>query len=137
MKKVVITLVLVLAVVLGACGDDERLGSGEEDLPVLRLATPPGKEVLAFTSKEASAEAGEVAVEFHNPQPVRHKVVFEDSSGKIIGTTDRIFSTATYTVIEFEPGEYTFFCSLGAGRVAREGGETHREAGMEGTLTVE
>jgi plastocyanin len=138
MRTVVALLaVALLAVAFGACGSDEgevQVGS-EEDLPILRFETPPGKE-LAFTTKEASTEAGKVVVEFNNPQLSRHRVVFEDSNGKIVGMTDRIFSRATATTIDFEPGEYTFFCSLGAG-AASEGEESHREAGMEGTLTVE
>jgi plastocyanin len=135
------TVIALLAVALAstafvACGDDEGTASGAEDFTYLRFATPPGKEVLAYTTKEASTEAGEVAVEFNNPQPIRHRVAFEDSNGNLIGQTDRIFGRSTSTLIEFEPGEYTFFCTLGAG-AASEGEESHREAGMEGTLTVE
>lgn len=124
----------LVAIALVACGSGNS-ATAEEDLPILRFETPPGKE-LAFTTKEASTEAGEVAVEFNNPQLIRHRVAFEDSSGKIVGMTDRIFSRATATTIDFEPGEYTFFCTLGAG-AASEGEESHREAGMEGTLIVE
>ena len=122
-----------------ACGDDEGASAGREGEPdsIIRIETPPGKEVLAYTVKELSTEAGEVVVEFNNPQPIRHNVLFEDSSGEIVARTDRIFSRAAASFFEFEPGEYTFFCSLGAGRNAREGGESHREAGMEGTLIVE
>jgi plastocyanin len=131
-------LVAAAAMALGACGGgDDSQASGEADLPSFNIETPPGKEVLAYTDEDLSTEAGEVIVNFYNPQPIRHNIVFEDSSGKIVGRSDRIFDRASSKIIEFEPGEYTFFCSLGAGTRTREGGESHREAGMEGTLTVE
>ena len=128
MKKVAALLALALAAAaLVACGDDGATAGGEEgEVAILRLATPPGKE-LAYTTTKASTEAGEVAVEFDNPQPVRHNVTFEDSSGKTIGTTGKSIERVTSTIIDFKPGKYTFFCHL----------DGHREAGMEGTLTVE
>lgn len=127
MKKVTALALTLAAVSLAACGEDEGTANPEsEPDTILRFETPPGKE-LAYTTTEASTEVGYVAVEFNNPQATRHNVAIEDSSGRVIGETDKIFETATVRIMKLEAGEYTFYCAL----------DGHRKAGMEGTLTVE
>jgi plastocyanin len=81
---------------------------------------------LAFASDTATAKAGKVTVNFTNPQPLTHDVAIEDSSGKTIGKTELIAEGSDSAVVNLKPGEYTFYCSVPG----------HREAGMEGTLTV-
>jgi uncharacterized cupredoxin-like copper-binding protein len=67
-----------------------------------------------------------MTIEFNNPQGLTHDVAIEDSSGKEVGKTELIANEKTSTQIHLNPGTYTFFCSVPG----------HREAGMEGTLTV-
>jgi uncharacterized cupredoxin-like copper-binding protein len=81
---------------------------------------------LAYTAKTATAKAGEVTVNFTNPQPLSHDVAIEDSSGKEVAATEVIGEGSDSTVANLKAGKYTFFCSVPG----------HREAGMEGTLTV-
>ena len=81
---------------------------------------------LAYTSSSATAKAGKVTIDFTNPQPLTHDVAIEDSSGKTVGKTELIAEGSDSTVVDLKPGEYTFFCTVPG----------HREAGMEGTLTV-
>jgi plastocyanin len=81
---------------------------------------------LAYTAKTATAEAGKVTVDFTNPQPIGHDVAIEDSGGKEVGATEVIGEGSDSTVVDLEPGDYKFFCSVPG----------HREAGMEGDLTV-
>jgi plastocyanin len=88
-------------------------------------ADPEGN--LAYTTTEASAKAGKVTIDFNNPQSVTHDVAIEDSSGKTLAQTDLIGQEETSTSANLKAGTYTFYCSVPG----------HREAGMEGTLTVE
>ncbi len=67
-----------------------------------------------------------MAIEFDNPSSTGHDVVVEDSSGAEIARTDVITDDSATAAGDFEAGDYTYFCSVPG----------HREAGMEGTLTV-
>ena len=87
-------------------------------------ADPGG--ALAYTETEATAKAGENTIEFDNPASIPHDVVIEDEGGNEIAKTEVITSSSTSTTANLEKGSYTFYCSIPG----------HREAGMEGTLTV-
>jgi len=87
-------------------------------------ADPSG--ALAFTQTDVAAPAGSDTIEFDNPASLGHDVVIEDSGGNEVARTDVITGTTTTTNADLTAGSYTFFCSV----------DGHREAGMEGTLTV-
>jgi uncharacterized cupredoxin-like copper-binding protein len=146
MKKFAALLALALAAfALVACGDSdddtttsgggatttETTTGGEGGgaaggggATVALEADPDGG--LAYTTTEAEAKAGQVTIDFDNPQPLTHDVRIEDSSGKDLGGTKLIDSGADSATVKLTSGDYTFFCSVPG----------HREAGMEGTLTV-
>jgi len=88
-------------------------------------ANPEGE--LMFTAMSATGKAGDDTIDFKNPSSTPHNVSIEDSNGKKIAETKTIAESETSTKVELEAGEYTFFCSIPG----------HREAGMEGTLTIE
>jgi uncharacterized cupredoxin-like copper-binding protein len=144
MKKVASLLVLALAAfALVACGGDddgdtsattaettaESTAGGAEggEGSVVQIEAAGGTE-LAYVQKEVTAKAGPISIEFTNPQSLSHDVEVEDQSGEDIGATELIAdSKTTATIANVKPGDYTFYCSVPG----------HREAGMEGTLTVE
>lgn len=149
MKKLASLLVLALvAAALVACGDDdsttttttsetsagaaaeggEKAGGSEGGGggATLEFEADPSGE-LAYTSTSETSEAGEVTVDFKNPQGLSHDVAIEDEGGKTVGKTDVIPKGETSTKVNLKPGDYTFYCSVPG----------HREAGMEGSLTVE
>lgn len=149
MKKLAVLLALALAAMaLVACGDDDEgttttdtateetngaaAGEGEEaggkagGGSTLEFEAGPDTG-LAYTSDEETAEAGEVTIEFTNAQSLAHDVAIESANGEQIGQTEVITEGEDSTTVELEPGEYTFYCTVPG----------HREAGMEGTLTVE
>jgi plastocyanin len=92
---------------------------------VVNFETPDNGE-LAYTTKSATAKAGNDTINFNNPQPLAHDVAIEDTGGETIAKTDLVTEGSTSTKAELEPGTYTFYCTVPG----------HREAGMEGTLTV-
>jgi uncharacterized cupredoxin-like copper-binding protein len=147
MKKVAALLLLALAsVALVACGSSGSSsestatttetsaesagggssgGSGGES--VVKIEAAEGS-TLAYVQKEAKAKAGQVSIEFTNPQSLSHDVAVESSSGEEVGATELVASgKAVTTISDLKPGKYTFYCTVPG----------HREAGMEGTLTVE
>lgn len=147
MKKVVPLFALLLAAMaLAACGGgsdttseesaaapettqeaetEKEAEGGSAGSAALDVEADPSGQ-LAFTSDEASAKAGKVTVNFTNSSPVPHDVKIEDSSGKEIGGTEVISEGSDSAEVELKPGTYTYYCSIPG----------HREAGMEGTLTV-
>jgi len=87
-------------------------------------ADPGGN--LAYTQTSLTANAGSDTIDFNNPASIPHNVTIEDSSGKTVGATDTITGSKTSTTVDLKAGTYTYFCSV----------DSHRQAGMEGTLTV-
>lgn len=108
----------------GAGGGKEASGGAGGGSTVEFEADPEGN--LAYTTTEASAKAGKVTIDFNNPQSLTHDVAIESSGGEEVGKTELIGEGETSTTVNLKPGTYTFYCSVPG----------HREAGMEGTLTV-
>jgi plastocyanin len=151
MKKFAAMFALLLAALaLVACGgsDDSTTGAGEETAPAGKAgevkedekeaeggtagssalefeADPSGN--LAYTTDSATSKAGKVTVNFTNTSPVPHDVAIEDSGGETIGKTEVLAEGSDSTSVSLKAGEYKFYCSVPG----------HRQAGMEGTLTVE
>jgi uncharacterized cupredoxin-like copper-binding protein len=100
-------------------------GGGGGGGSTIDFSTPPGS-ALAYDQKDASAKAGSDTISFDNRQAQSHDVKVEDSSGQEIGGTELVASNTATATVDLQPGTYTFFCSVPG----------HREAGMEGTLTV-
>jgi plastocyanin len=138
MKKLglLLSILALAAFGLAACGGDDDEGDATEaetttettagDGGTVSLTANPDGE-LAYEETTLTAPAGAVTIEFENPATIGHDVVVEDADGNEITRTDVITDDSATAVGEFEAGDYTYYCSVDA----------HREAGMEGTLTVE
>ncbi len=87
-------------------------------------ANPEGQ--LAYNTKSLSAKAGKVSIDFTNNSPLPHNVTIESSGGKQVGATPTFAGGSKTVSVSLKPGTYKFFCSVPG----------HRQAGMEGTLTV-
>lgn len=99
--------------------------SGSKGTKVALSADPSG--ALKYNKTQLNADAGDITIAFTNESGTPHDVVVRDKDDKELGGTDQITeSSATLTLKDVEPGEYTFFCSLPG----------HEQAGMKGTLTV-
>jgi mono/diheme cytochrome c family protein len=110
----------------GVLADAVKQAGGGEPIAaangVLSIAADPGGQ-LAYVSNQATAPAGELSVESPNESGVPHNIVID---GKGEGAVVQGGGVSKFTA-SFTAGEYEFFCSVPG----------HREAGMEGTLTVE
>jgi plastocyanin len=114
----------------GGQGEDEggqsqgSDGGGTEASTTLPLAASP--TALAFDKKDLSAQAGKVTIDFDNPSAIPHNVVIEED-GKELAGFEPITEGKESVSADLKAGSYTFYCSVPG----------HREAGMEGSLTVE
>jgi uncharacterized cupredoxin-like copper-binding protein len=124
---------------LAACGGDEDDGGGGG--ATISVEADPGGE-LAYVQKSLSGSAGENTFEFDNPSSTGHDFCIDDDGGAgasreaifvyhtgasaAIGCTDVITAETTTLTENLDAGDYIFYCSVSG----------HREAGMEGTLTV-
>ncbi|HST34069.1 MAG TPA: plastocyanin/azurin family copper-binding protein [Solirubrobacteraceae bacterium] len=87
-------------------------------------ANPEGQ--LEYNTKSLSAKAGKVSVDFTNSSSLPHNVTIESSGGEQVGATPTFSGGSKSVSVNLKPGTYKFFCSVPG----------HRQAGMEGTLTV-
>jgi plastocyanin len=115
----------------GAKAPSEK-GGGAESAPAaakgpggtLQLEADPTQ--IAYDTTELSSKPGKVTIDFTNPATLEHDVAIEAEGGEEIGASELIGKGKTSVSAELTPGTYTFFCTVPG----------HREAGMEGTLTV-
>jgi plastocyanin len=88
-------------------------------------ASPTGQ--LAYVTNKANAKPGSVTVEMPNQSGVDHNIAIQqDKSGPVLGSSPIIPKGTAKTTVTLKPGTYTFFCEVPG----------HRQAGMEGALTV-
>lgn len=100
-------------------------GGGEASGPGGTLEVIANESALLYEEESLETESGKVTVEFNNPSSIEHDVAIE-KDGEEIGGTELISGGEASTTVELEPGDYVFFCTVPG----------HREAGMEGPLTV-
>jgi plastocyanin len=102
-------------------------GGGGGASSTVKISASPSQ--LAYQEKSVSTKAGNVTVSFDNPDSaIGHDVCVEDSSGKTLGCTSIVTGSSTSKAFSnLTAGSYTFYCSV----------DSHRQAGMEGTLKIQ
>ena len=90
----------------------------------LKLAANPAGQ-LAYDTKQLSAKAGKVTIDMSNSSPIEHDVAIAQGS-TVLGQTPVFTGGSKSVTLTLKPGTYTFYCTVPG----------HRQAGMEGTLTV-
>jgi plastocyanin len=90
----------------------------------LKLAANPAGQ-LSFDTKQLSAKAGTLTIDFSNAAPIEHDVAVAQGT-TVLGQTPVFTGGSKKLTLKLKPGTYTFFCTVPG----------HRQAGMEGTLTV-
>jgi plastocyanin len=87
-------------------------------------ANPEGQ--LKFTSASLTAKAGSATISFENKSPVEHNLTIASSSGSVVGSTPTFTGGSKTVTVTLKPGTYKYYCTVPG----------HRQAGMEGILTV-
>jgi plastocyanin len=91
---------------------------------MLQLAANPAGQ-LAYETKQLTAKAGTVTVQLTNKSPIEHDVAIAQGT-TVLGQTPVFTGGSKSVTVKLKPGTYKFFCTVPG----------HRQAGMEGTLTV-
>jgi plastocyanin len=110
------TGLLATAVPQAGGGEPAVAKNGTLSIP----ADPNGQ--LAFSTKQASAPAGKLTVQMPNKSGTPHDIVIDGKGkGEVVSNGGVSKFSADFTA-----GKYTYYCSVPG----------HRQAGMQGTLTV-
>lgn len=80
---------------------------------------------LKFDKSSLSAKAGTVTITMDNPSPVSHAIEVSGNGIEKVGKTVTMGGQSTVTA-KLKAGKYTFYCPV----------DGHKQAGMEGPLTV-
>jgi plastocyanin len=146
-KFVTFGLAAMAAVALVACGGG---GSSSTTSTSTQAAAPPAggggggsssggasstlqlaadSSQIAFDTTSLSAKAGDVTIDFDNPnKALGHDVCVEAEGEKELGCSKVVTGSSTTLDLKgLKPGTYTFYCSV----------DSHKQAGMEGQLTVQ
>ncbi|HMJ32888.1 MAG TPA: cupredoxin domain-containing protein [Baekduia sp.] len=132
-RLVVLTTVLLVAGAMTAAvltaGDEggkaqARPAGGAAPSSTLALAADPSGG-LSYDVRQATVAAGADTIRFVNRSPLAHDVTIAQGS-KVVAATKTIDHATTTTTARLAPGRYVFYCSV----------DEHRQAGMQGTLTV-
>jgi plastocyanin len=139
MKKALVLLaVLVAALGIVACGDDdsdtdtgaastpattESAGGGGGGGATLKVTADESGQ-LAWSPTTLSAKAGQVTVELDNPSAVSHDIEIEGDG--VEEKSDLVAEGTASVTANLKPGTYEYYCTVPG----------HKEAGMDGTLTV-
>jgi plastocyanin len=89
----------------------------------LALAADPTQ--IAYDKTSLASKPGKVTIDFDNPSQISHDVAIAKGSQEI-AKSDLIAQSKTSVAADLASGKYVFFCTVPG----------HREAGMQGALTV-
>jgi uncharacterized cupredoxin-like copper-binding protein len=140
-----IALLCAVAIPIAGCGgdDDDNGGGGGSGAATttessgggassggggggetLKIAADPGG-ALKFDKSSLTAKAGKVTIVMDNPSSLPHAVEIEGNGVEAKGETVEKGGVSKASA-ELKAGKYEFYCPV----------DGHRQAGMEGTLTV-
>lgn len=121
-----------MLILLAGCAQQSGEGGGPGGDALSTELTIEGTE-WSLSPNQTTVPAGEeITVTFENTGSNQHNVGIDldgDGETEDDARTETIAAgeSATFTVTIDEPGQYAFFCDISG----------HREAGMEGSMTVQ
>jgi plastocyanin len=141
-----IGLLLATSLVVAACGSGNKSSSASTSSTTTSSSPPPASspsspppassgsslslspkgDQLLFDTSKLTASAGKVTIDFTNSAALAHNVTLVDSANQVLGKTPTFAGGSKSFSATLKPGTYTYYCSVPG----------HRQAGMQGTLTV-
>lgn len=96
--------------------------------PVTDLSvSSPADGGLVYQPNGLTAKPGNVAITYDNPSQVPHSIAVATANGNVLGQVQPFTAgKQTVTLSNLAPGKYVFYCTVPG----------HRQAGMQGNLTV-
>jgi plastocyanin len=96
--------------------------------PVTDLSiSSPADGGLVYQPNGLTAKPGNVAITYDNPSQVPHSIAVATANGNVLGQVQPFTGgKQTVTLSNLAPGKYVFYCTVPG----------HRQAGMQGNLTV-
>src|SRR5258708_7480508 len=96
--------------------------------PVTTLdVSSPSDGGLVYQPNGLQAKPGNVAITYDNPSQTPHSIAVATSNGNVLGQVQPFTNgKQTVNLNNLAPGKYVFYCTVPG----------HREAGMQGDLTV-
>lgn len=132
MRRILLpALAVITALVLAACGGGSSSDSSTSDSGTqaagggAATVALMGTDELKFDETSAEAPAGAVTFDLTAGEAVEHNVIIEGENGDE-PVVEAAAGEQASGDIELQAGEYTYYCNIPG----------HRQAGMEGTLTV-
>lgn len=87
----------------------------------------PADGGLVYQPNGLQAKPGNVAITYDNPSQVPHSIAVATANGNVLGQVQPFTDgKQTVTLTDLNAGKYVFYCTVPG----------HREAGMQGNLTV-
>jgi plastocyanin len=87
----------------------------------------PADGALVYQPNGLEAKPGNLTIKYDNPSPVPHSIAVATANGNVLGETQPATGgVQTLQVPDLAAGKYIFYCTVPG----------HKEAGMEGDLTV-
>jgi plastocyanin len=127
---------LVVACGGGSKSSNSTTTTTSTTMPTPGTASPPSSpsslnlaaksSQLLFNTNALTAKAGKVTIDFTNNSALQHNLTLSGSGNKILGKTPTFAGGSKSFSATLKPGTYTYYCSVPG----------HRQAGMQGTLTV-
>ena len=107
-------------------GGNQQAPQTPSEVEALDVSSPADGS-LVFQPSGVQAQPGNVEITYDNPSPVPHSIAVATANGDVIAQVQPFTAgKQTLALNSLKPGKYVFYCTVPG----------HREAGMEGDLTV-
>lgn len=113
-------------------GQPQASGGGNQQAPATGETgtldvSSPADGSLVYQPNGLEAQPGNLTITYDNPSPVPHSIAVATANGNVIGEVQPFTQgKESVQLTDLKPGKYVFYCTVPG----------HREAGMQGDLTV-